>query len=131
MSVELFKQIPSEDLVQVSQLTRQQRFQKGECFIRQGDIGNSLYIIVAGEVDVVVDGVGCVAKREVGSVIGEMALLSDSVRTASCVASSDLSVLQILREDFQNLMNEKPELAFGIMQVLIQRLEEASDRTLN
>jgi AAA family ATP:ADP antiporter len=125
-SVDLFRQIPSEDLAQVVQVTHVVRFAPGERFIQQGDVGDSLYLIIDGEVDVVVEGVGTVAHRGAKDVIGDMALLTDSLRTASCVAASDVLALKIEREDFQALMNEKPELAFGIIKVLVQRLEEAS-----
>jgi AAA family ATP:ADP antiporter len=125
-SVDLFRQIPSEDLAQVVQVTRAVRFAPGERFIQQGDVGDSLYLIIDGEVEVVVDGVGTVARRGTKDALGDMALLTDSLRTASCVAASDVLALKIEREDFQALMNEKPELAFGIIKVLVQRLEEAS-----
>jgi AAA family ATP:ADP antiporter len=128
-SVDLFGQIPSEDLAQVTQVTHAVRFAPGERFIHQGDVGDSLYLIIDGEVEVVVEGVGIVAHRGAKDVIGDMALLTDSLRTASCVATSDVLALKIEQEDFQALMHEKPELAFGIIKVLVQRLEEASNVT--
>lgn len=98
----------------------------GERFIVEGDPGDCLYVTVRGEVDIVVDGVGKVATRGERSVNGEMALLSSTARTASCVAATAVEALRIDRREFLELLRERPELGLGIIQVLARRLDEVS-----
>jgi CRP-like cAMP-binding protein len=56
---------------------------------------------------------------------GEMAILDAAPRSATVTAVSDTTLLKIAREDFQEIMSEKPEIAQGIIQVLTRRLRDA------
>lgn len=125
-SVDLFEQVPDEDVVWIAEVCEQQHFAAGERFIRQGDSGDCLYVTLAGEIDIIIDGVGKVATRGERSVNGEMAILSRSLRTASCVAATEVDALKIDRREFLELLREKPELGLGIIQVLVRRLDEVS-----
>ena len=75
-SVPLFEQIPSEDLAGVAQIVQQVEFAPGVALIRQGDEGDCLFIIVDGEVDIVVDGFGTVNHFTAKGVLGETGILS-------------------------------------------------------
>ncbi|UCH27611.1 MAG: Crp/Fnr family transcriptional regulator [Trueperaceae bacterium] len=122
---DLFSNIDSEDLVPVAQVAEELHFEAGEAFIRQGELGDCLYLLVDGTVDIVIQGVGVVAQREPKSVIGEMAILSRQPRTADCIAKTDVTALKIGYHDFWELLAEKPPLALGVIKVLAQRLDEA------
>jgi CRP-like cAMP-binding protein len=56
---------------------------------------------------------------------GEMAILDAAPRSATVTALDDTSLLKITREDFQEIMTEKPEIAMGIIKVLTRRLRDA------
>ena len=127
-SVELFEKISDEHLGRVAQVAQEVQFKKDERFIRQGDPGDCLYIIVNGEVNIVVDGVGQIAVRGEKSVHGEMAILTSQPRSANCVAGTDLTALKIGQDDFFLLLGEEPELSLGIIKVLADRLVEADRR---
>ena len=122
---ELFDQIASEDLVPVAMVAQEVHFDAGATLIRQGDPGDCLYIIVAGEVSINIRGVGTVATRSAKSCIGEMGIISRRARSADCVALSALTALRIDRDDFWELLAEKPPLALGVINALSQRLDEA------
>ncbi len=124
--VELFSQIPGEDLVHVAQVCEEVYFNVGSQFITQGDIGDCLYILVDGAVDVSIEGVGVILHRVTKNIIGEMAIISRNPRSAHCVAKTDITALKIGYDAFWNLMEEKPVLALGVMRVLSQRLDEAN-----
>jgi CRP-like cAMP-binding protein len=66
-----------------------------------------------------------VATRTAKSTIGEMGILSRQPRSADCVALTDLTALKIDRDDFWELLAEKPPLALGVIKALSQRLDEA------
>jgi CRP-like cAMP-binding protein len=127
-SVELFHHVPDEVLVWVAQTAREVEFVAGERFIVQGDTGDSLYVVIDGSVDIVLDGKGTIATRGPKSVLGEMAILSSQPRTASCVAATPCYTLQIAREEFLHLLTETPELALGIIEELVRRIDDLSRR---
>lgn len=123
--VELFGEVPSEELAAVARIVREVNWRAGDRFIRQGDAADCLYILVEGQVSVVIEGVGQVAQRGPGSVIGEMALISHEPRSAHCIALTDILALQVSQDDFWNLMEEEPRLAAGTIKVLSRRLDES------
>jgi CRP-like cAMP-binding protein len=123
-SIELFSHIAGEDLVPVAHAVEEVRFSAGETFIRQGELGDSLYLIVAGTVKVVIRGVGEVALREAKSVIGEMAILTHQPRSADCIAISEVTALKLSHDAFWELLAERPPLALGVIKMLAERLDE-------
>lgn len=126
--VELFRAVPDYELARVAEVVRLVELQAGEQFITQGEQDQSLYIIVDGQADVVRAGAGTVATRGAKEVIGEMALLSNRPRTADVVAATETTALKIEQADFQAIMEASPELSQGIIQVLVDRLEEVLQR---
>jgi HEAT repeat protein len=122
-NVELFDRVSSEDLVSVAQLCQEVHFEPGEQIITAGDIGDCLYVIVAGEVEVELAGTETGITRISEDIIGEMAIISRNPRSANCIAESSVTALSIGYEDFWALMEDKPALALGVMKVLTQRLD--------
>ena len=122
-SVDLLTLMSDEDFLWITDIAQDVHFGKGEQFIREGDPGDCLYIAVSGEIDVFVEGIGRVATCRERDVIGEMALLSGSPRTSSCIAATEVTAIKITRRLFIELLREKPELALGIIRTLVHRLE--------
>ena len=90
----------------------ERRFRKGEFVFHQGDVGDRVYIVQTGEVEVIreaPDGskatVGHLGK---GEHFGERALLTDAPRRSSVRAVSDLTTLAIERRDFHSLFSGIP-----------------------
>src|SRR6185295_5876962 len=98
-SVHLFDRIPSEQLDRVAQIAQEAEFEPDEVFIEQGASGDCLYIIVEGEANVTLAGVGVVNHIRARNVIGEMAVLSREPRSANCIATDQLLALKIERND--------------------------------
>ncbi len=128
-SVELFSRIPGEELAQLAAIAQEVTFEKGELIIQEGEPGDSLYLIVEGEVMVhkLGQNITRLGQRES---FGEMSLIDNEPRSASITAISDTTCLKIERDDFFDLMTENPEIAQGVIQVLSERLREA-DRKLS
>ena len=124
--VELFREVRHEELVPVAYIAEDVRFPAGTTFIRQGDLGDCCYLVVQGETRVVVTGVGPVATRPPGSILGEMAIILRRPRSSNCVAITDITALRINHDDFWALVGAKPTLARGVMAVLAARLDEAT-----
>lgn len=124
-AADIFGAVSGEDLAPVAMVAQEVYFSAGETFIQQGESGDCLYVIVDGEARVVVRGVGQVATRGPRSVIGEMAIISGRPRTAQCVAITDITALKVDRDDFWELLGERPALALGVIKVLSERFDEA------
>ncbi len=87
LSMPLFSSLPSAQLKKVSLIATERTIPANEMLFRQGDTGDSLFIIISGQVKVFrtgSDGVETVlAHRGPSDSIGEMALLTDEPRSAS------------------------------------------------
>ncbi len=119
--IELFSAIPGDDLAQLALVTDEIHREAGHVIIREGEVGESLYLLVDGRVRVL-KGDRSVAELGEREVFGEMALLDPGPRSATVQALTDVVMLCIKREDFSDIMTEKNEIARGIIQVLTRRL---------
>jgi CRP-like cAMP-binding protein len=119
--VDLFSAIPGEDLSQIAQIADEVELDGGETVFKEGDLGDSLYLIVSGKVRVHKGAVEIAVLGE-RQVFGEMALLDSEPRSASITSVSDVTLLRIHQEDFADILAEKSEIAQGIIKVLSRRL---------
>jgi CRP/FNR family transcriptional regulator, cyclic AMP receptor protein len=126
-SVDLFSRIPGEDLAQIAGIAQEVNFENGELVIQEGEMGDSMFLIVDGEVMIHKTGqeLNRLGEREA---FGEMAILDNEPRSASVTASRDSTCLKVEREDFYELMSEKVEIAYGIIRVLTHRLRDANKK---
>lgn len=103
-----------------------QHFEAGDIVFRQGDLGDSVYVIKRGECEVLQERDGeekLLATLIAGDYFGEMALLSDRSRNATIRARTALEVLIIPKEEFDKLRESVP--AFGeVFRVLAQKRTE-------
>jgi putative peptide zinc metalloprotease protein len=110
-------------------LTRQ-TVAAGETIIRQGEIGQSCYLVRAGRVDVLLETDSgeqrVVTSMGPGSVFGEAALLTDAPRSATVRASEPCEVLELQRSDLQTVLEQ--DRSFGREMVQLFRLQERPRR---
>jgi CRP/FNR family transcriptional regulator, cyclic AMP receptor protein len=123
-SIDLFSQIPGEDLAQVALIATEESREQGEEIFGEGEAGDALYLVLDGKVRVH-RGDRQIAELGERECFGEMAILDASPRSATVTAVTDTNLLKISREDFQEIMAEKPEIALGIIKVLSHRLRSA------
>ena len=125
-SIDLFARIPGEDLAQISVITEEVTFEDGESIFEEGQLGDALFLVVSGEVRVH-RGTREFARLGAGECFGEMAILDSAPRSATVSALDDVDCLKIEREDFYDILGEKPEIAQGIIRVLTARLRRSLD----
>ncbi len=123
--VPLFTGLTPADLRQVATLAGEQVFPADQLIAKQGEPGEVMYIIVAGEVRVVVDGRE-IARRQRGDIVGEMALLSQEPRHADLIAAGEVRVLSLDQASFESLLRDRPDVSLAVMRVLCARLREAN-----
>lgn len=123
--LDLFKTIPGEDLARIARITDEVEFAKHQCVFQEGDHGDAMYLIVDGQVKVHSND-QVFAELGPRDCFGEMSILDAEPRSASITSLTDLRLLKIQREDFSEILAERPEISQGIMQVLAHRLREAN-----
>lgn len=124
-SIDLFRGLPSEELAQIAEIAEEVPFAAGDPVFAEGEIGDALYLVVEGTVRVH-KGDKQLAQLGVRDVVGEMAVLDGDPRSASVTAVQDAVLLKIGRDDFRDILSERPEIAMGVMKVLSRRLRETS-----
>lgn len=100
-----------------------------ERLFEQGDEGDAAYIILEGEVDVLIptpQGEVSVAVLGPKQIFGEMAVLCDQPRSTAIAAKTGLRVLQLKRKAIHDLLHEFPDVALEFVKVLAERLERTS-----
>ncbi len=125
--VPLFAELPPPDLQPIARIAEEHAYDDGEAFAQQGESGDAMYIIVSGEVAVVVGddtGERDVAIRRRGDVVGEMAVITSQPRMASLIPRGPVRVLSIERRGFESILRDRPGTALGVIEVLCGRLAE-------
>ena len=123
-SIDLFSQIPGEDLAQIALISSEEDRDQGEEIFAEGESGDALYMVIDGKVRVhKADRV--IAELGERECFGEMAILDAGPRSATVTSLSNSNLLKITRDDFQEIMAEKPEIAQGIIKVLLRQLRDA------
>lgn len=105
-------------------------FQDGEDIVKQGDIGDCMFVIQAGQVEVVkeIDGKAVrLAVRGEGDFFGEMALFEQEVRMATVRAIGTARILTIDKKNFLRRIHQDPSLAYQLIKKMSARIRQLSD----
>lgn len=121
-----FLKILDEDLRRgLARRMRSVQFGAGETVVRQGDPGETFYIVADGEVNVRLRGADGVEKKlstlHRGNFFGEMSLLTGEPRSASIVARTDTLLLAIDRDGFRETLLQHPDIARQMAEILSHR----------
>jgi CRP/FNR family transcriptional regulator, cyclic AMP receptor protein len=96
-------------------------FAKGKTIFQEGDRGDEFFIVVRGQV-AIRSGDRLLETLEADGILGEMALIDDSPRSATAVALSDVTLAPIKENQFLFLVQNAPFFALSVMRVLARRL---------
>jgi CRP-like cAMP-binding protein/flavin-dependent dehydrogenase len=106
------------------------RYGDGDVIVRQGDVGDDMFVIQAGQVEVVEQHRGKEVRLAVlsaGEFFGEMALVERQVRSATARALGEARVLTVDNRTFQRRVREDPSLAYRILQTMSHRVQELNN----
>jgi CRP-like cAMP-binding protein len=120
-SVNIFSQTPAAVLASVAAIAEVVDIEAGQTFIHEGDLADSLYVIVEGEVRVH-SGDKAILTLGPGKSVGELAVLDPEPRVASVTAISPTRLFRIAGDAFAEVMADRPEIASGIIRALCQRI---------
>ena len=124
--IPLFAGIDRSKLKLLAFTSEEVTYSAGDVIFRQGDLGDRAYVILDGQVEVVIEstssGESVVAEIGKHQIFGEMALLANRPRTTSIRAARDTRLLALRQDVFVRLVEEDAAIALGIARVLIDRL---------
>lgn len=130
-TIPLFSGLDRVNLARLIPHLEQMSFRAGDTVFRQGDPGDCLYLIVQGTARVFlsskVTGERPLALLGSGECIGEIALLSGESRSANVEAVTDLTVLRLLKNRFDDLMKQHHALALYFAGQMANRLASANN----
>jgi len=129
--VPLFENLSPADLKQVASIAEEEVFPDGEIMAQQGDQGDTMFVIVSGEVRVCITQDGQeveAARRKSGEYVGELSVINREPRIASLIAAGDVRALCIDQKSFEGLIRDRPDVSLTVIQVLGKRLKEAMEK---
>ncbi len=97
--------------------------ESGEKIFETGQPGDNMYVIQEGEVEIIVHG-KVIETATVGSIVGEMALIDDSPRSADAVAKTTCRLVPVNQKQFLFMVGETPNFALQVMHVMAERLRK-------
>jgi signal transduction histidine kinase len=123
----LFEGLSNQELQQLVDDATPVSLRAGETLLKQGDPGNTAYVVLKGGFEIQKQSGASLIKIDVrnpGEIIGEMALLSNSPRSATVVAIEDSEALCISQEVFEKLLSTSPSAALAVLHWIMARLSQ-------
>jgi len=112
--MKILAELPEEQLERFAQFMELQRIPQWSAVVKQGDLGDAMFLILDGELRVRVmvgDKETVFATMTTGEFFGDISLFDHGPRSADVIANSDATILKISSAAFEKLSKEAPELA--------------------
>jgi len=125
-NIPVFAALSTEMREEIARLARSVSLAGQEWLFREGEDADGVYVVRIGHLEVLSEAAGepqTINTLTRGAVLGELALLSDSQRSASVRALRDTELLRIDRTSFDSLLRSEPELALSLTRVLSAQLQ--------
>jgi CRP-like cAMP-binding protein len=124
--IEIFADLSVNELAAVASVTQESFFDEGDVVFREGEHGDTLFLIVDGDVAVVKD---CNVEKAIeldrigaGDYFGEMALFGDDRRSATIRVKNNARFLTLHKQELQEIVREYPQIALHVCRVLSMRI---------
>ena len=126
----IFKMVTDDVLADIAIKASTRKIVKDEVLMRKGEQGDSLFMIHNGWVKIVTEdskgGELILNKCGPGETIGEMALLDGSPRSATVIAMSDAEVLELKKDVFEEILEQRSDVSLAIIRSYSERLRFAT-----
>ena len=129
--VPMFRDIDQARLKLLAFTSELVNFCEGQQFFSQGDAADAAYVILQGKADVTLESPsGTIKVAELGqnALVGEMAILCDSPRSATVVSAGATTALRIDKRVFLELLTQFPQMSLAVMRELVLRLEKMNEQ---
>jgi CRP/FNR family cyclic AMP-dependent transcriptional regulator len=131
---EVFADLSQRELDEVAQVAVPRSWGRGEVIFREGDPGDTCYLIQDGAVILTrehQDGrMIALAELRAGGMFGELAMFRGETRSATAEAIEDTTAVALLAPDLQRLIKRNPDIASKLLAVLAERVRRTTERLL-
>nr|MBP7552950.1 cyclic nucleotide-binding domain-containing protein [Spirochaetota bacterium] len=120
-TIPMFESLDINNIMQISEITKYKDFDEKETVMREGESSDNFYIVVAGKVDVIRNNIKL---NEVGpgSILGELGVIDDDVRTATIITKEKTTLLALDGKDFIDLLHKNATISYSVIKTLTSRL---------
>jgi CRP-like cAMP-binding protein len=125
--IPLFADLPKRHLNRLAAETDELSFDPGATVVKEGDLGETLFVVLEGEAKVTRGG------RRVGAVLpgdffGELSAIDAGPRSASVVAVTPLRVLRLFRRTLMSLIDDEPQVTLKLLDGVVRRVRQIERR---
>jgi len=128
-ALSIFRDTPEHILADLAPLMQEEEYDQNSLIFREGEIGDCMYIIHQGKVNIHKGGTTLAILKE-KEVFGELSLLDAEVRSASATTNTNCILFRIEQEPFYELIDNRPEVARGFIKILCQRLRAQNEKSI-
>ncbi|WP_271251868.1 cyclic nucleotide-binding domain-containing protein [Pseudanabaena sp. Chao 1811] len=96
---------------------------EGEVIFQKGGIADHIYVVLEGEVEISIDG-KLLDITGAGGIVGEMALISASPRSATAIAKTECKLVPIDEKRFTFLVQQTPYFSLSVMKIMVERIRK-------
>jgi len=123
-AVPLFAAMGPDQMARLAETASMRHLEAGEWLFHQGDPGDSLYVVIAGSVDIVAEQPAPQVVRTLprGQCIGELALITGEPRLFGARAHRDSELARVSRDDVDALLLAEPSFGLALTRILGERL---------
>ena len=123
--------LPAEPSAVLTSAMQRKSFASGEVICEKGDPGDAMYVILKGQVKIVLpsgDGnEALLGTLDEGDFFGELALIDGQPRSATIIATQQTDTVLLRREGFQDFLKAHPEAAIDMLQALSTRIRQSDE----
>ncbi len=98
-------------------------YEAGKVIFREGEPGDTMFIVIEGEVEIRVKD-KAIDTTGAGGIVGEMAIVDKAPRSATAVAKTDCKVVPVNEKQFNFMVQETPHFAITVMRIMCNRLRQ-------
>ncbi len=131
-SVKVFSGLEPRELSEVAQVAIPRSFDRGEVIFREGDPGDTCYVVRDGTVSIRRDHpdgrTRALAELRHGAIFGELSMFGAETRSATAEVLEPASLVAILRADMQRVIRSSPDIAFKMLAELADRVRLVNEQ---
>ena len=129
--IPMFENLADEDRQALAYSLVERRYAAGEVIITIGERGTSMFIVADGHVNIYLPGEASrrISLKDIaiGEYFGELALFDDKPRSASAVATTDATLLELDRDTLSQYLAQRPQCAMTLLQTMAGRLRATNE----
>jgi len=128
-AVPLFQSVSKKGIRAIISAATEVDVPAGKVFLREGEFGRELYVVLGGEALVTRTGTR-LSTMGPGDFFGELAFLDGSTRTATVAARTDMRVMVLGPREFDGIVEREPAIAKRLLETMARRIRQ-NERAVN